>query len=156
VDLKRASILCHFYEPDLTGHSNQQLISAQERRTERRRCHVLSWVGLGEQPRYLARDRGSSASRRAAIPHDKAVRSWSSASSLNFAAKSTSRHCFAALLRCSQTIGLKNTGQAARLVQRVVHGIEQRQIVQLGTTVNVALRKDASAHPHCFRLTSGL
>ena len=28
------------------GHSNQQLIAAQERRPERGRGHVLSWVGL--------------------------------------------------------------------------------------------------------------
>jgi hypothetical protein len=47
-------------------------------------------------------------------------------------------------------------GQAARVVQRVVHGGEQRQIAQLRTTVNVALRKDVAAHHHCFRLTSGL
>jgi hypothetical protein len=37
-------------------------------------------------------------------------------------------------------------GQAARVVQRVVHGVEQRrQIAQLRTTVNVALRKDVAA-----------
>jgi hypothetical protein len=42
------------------------------------------------------------------------------------------------------------------LVQRVVHGVEQRQIAQLGTTVNVALRKNISAHHHFFRLTSKL
>jgi hypothetical protein len=34
--------------------------------------------------------------------------------------------------------------------------IEQRQIAQLGPTVNVALRKDVAAHHHCFRLTSEL
>jgi hypothetical protein len=34
------------------------------------------------------------------------------------------------------------------LVDRVVHGVEQRQIAQLGTTVNVALRKDVAAHHH--------
>jgi len=33
---------------------------------------------------------------------------------------------------------------------------EQRQITQLGTTVNVALRKNVAAHHHCFRLTPGL
>jgi hypothetical protein len=49
-------------------------------------------------------------------------------------------------------MGLKQLGQAARVVQRVVHGVEQRQIAQLGTTVNVVLRKDVSAHRHCFRL----
>jgi glutamyl-tRNA reductase len=53
-------------------------------------------------------------------------------------------------------MGLKRLGQAARVVQRVVHGIEQRQIAQLGTTAHVALRKNVSAHHHCFRLTSGL
>jgi hypothetical protein len=38
-------------------------------------------------------------------------------------------------------MGLKQLGQAARVVQRVVHGVEQRQIAELGMTVNVALRK---------------
>jgi hypothetical protein len=52
-------------------------------------------------------------------------------------------------------MGLKQLGQAARVAQRVVHGVEERQIAQLGTTVNVALRKDVAAHHHCFRLTSG-
>jgi hypothetical protein len=53
-------------------------------------------------------------------------------------------------------VGLKQLWQAARVVQRAVHGVEQRQIAQLGTTANVALRKDVSAHHHCFRLTSRL
>jgi mannose/cellobiose epimerase-like protein (N-acyl-D-glucosamine 2-epimerase family) len=53
-------------------------------------------------------------------------------------------------------MGLKKLGKAARVVQRVVHGVDQRQIAQLGTTVNEALRKDVSAHHHCFRLTPGL
>jgi len=53
-------------------------------------------------------------------------------------------------------MGLKKLGQVARVVQRVVHVVEQRQIAQLGTAVNVALRKDVAAHHHCFRLTSGL
>jgi molybdenum cofactor biosynthesis enzyme MoaA len=53
-------------------------------------------------------------------------------------------------------VGLKQLGQAARVVERVVHGVEQRQIAQLRTTVNVVLRKDVAAHHHCFRLTSGL
>jgi hypothetical protein len=53
-------------------------------------------------------------------------------------------------------MGIKQLGQAVRVVQRVVHGVEQRQIAQLRTTVNVALRKDVAAHHHCFRLTSGL
>jgi hypothetical protein len=47
-------------------------------------------------------------------------------------------------------------GQAARGIQRAVHGIEQRQIAQLETTVKVALRKYCSAQHHNFRLTSGL
>jgi hypothetical protein len=47
-------------------------------------------------------------------------------------------------------MGLKQLGQAARVVERAVHGVQQRQIAQLGTTVNVALRKDAAAHHHCF------
>ena len=71
-------------------------------------------------------------------------------------AKSTASHYFAALLRCSLAVGLKKLGQAARVVQRAVHGVEQRQIAQLGTAVNVALRKDVSAHHNCFRLTSRL
>jgi hypothetical protein len=37
-------------------------------------------------------------------------------------------------------MGLKQLWQAARVVQRVVHGVEQRQIAQLGKTINVALR----------------
>jgi hypothetical protein len=53
-------------------------------------------------------------------------------------------------------MGLKMLGQAARVVHRVVHGVEQRQIAELGTAVNVALRKKNSAHHHCFRLTSEL
>jgi hypothetical protein len=53
-------------------------------------------------------------------------------------------------------MGLKQLGQAARVVQRVVDGVEQRQIAQLGTAVNVALRKNVAAHHHCFPLTSGL
>jgi hypothetical protein len=47
-------------------------------------------------------------------------------------------------------MGLKQLWQAARVVQDVVHAVEQRQIAQLGTTVNVALRKDVAAHNHCF------
>jgi hypothetical protein len=65
-------------------------------------------------------------------------------------------HYFTILLRCSLAMGIKQFGQAARVVQRVVHGVKQRQIAQLGTTVNVALRKNVAAHHHCFRLTSGL
>jgi len=38
-------------------------------------------------------------------------------------------------------MGLKKLGRAARAVQRIVYGVEQRQIAQLGTTANVALRK---------------
>jgi hypothetical protein len=53
-------------------------------------------------------------------------------------------------------MGLKQLGKAARVVQRAVHGVEQRQIAELGTTVNVALRKNVAAHHHCFRLTSEL
>jgi hypothetical protein len=75
---------------------------------------------------------------------------------VKFAAKSTASHYFAILLRCSLAMGLKQLGQAARVVQRVVHGVEQRQIAELGTTVNVALRKNVAAHHHCFRLTSKL
>ena len=80
------------------------------------------------------------------------MRNWSSASSVKFAAKSTARHYFAVLLRCSLAMGLKQLEQAARIIQRVLHGVEQRQIAELGTTVNVALRKNVAAHQHCFRL----
>jgi hypothetical protein len=87
------------------------------------------------------------------------VRNWSSASSVKSSAKSTASHNYpanyAALLRCSLAMGLKQLGQAARLVQLFVHGFEQRQIAQLGTTVIVALRINVAAHHHCFRLTSG-
>jgi hypothetical protein len=75
---------------------------------------------------------------------------------MKFASKSTASHYFAILLRCSLTVGLKGLGQAARGDRLVVHGVEQRQIAQLGTTVKVALRKDTAAHHHGFRLTSGL
>jgi hypothetical protein len=61
-----------------------------------------------------------------------------------------------ALLRCLLALGLKRPGQAARGVQGAVHGVEQRQIAQLGTAVKVALRKHIAAHHHGFRLTSGL
>jgi hypothetical protein len=47
-------------------------------------------------------------------------------------------------------MGLKQLWQVARVVQRVIHGVEQRQIAELGTTVNVALRKNVAAHHHCF------
>jgi hypothetical protein len=83
------------------------------------------------------------------------VGNWSSASSVKCASKSTASHFFAALLRCSLAVGSKRLGQATRVVQHVVHGVEQRQIAQLETAVNVALRKDVSAHHHCFRLLNG-
>jgi hypothetical protein len=118
--------------------------------------HVFSWVSLDEQPCSLARARGSSASCSDAIPHAKAVRNWSSSSLVKCASKSTASHYFAVLLRCSLAVRLKLIGQAARGVRRVVHGVEQRKIAQLGTTVEVAPRKDTAAHPHAFRLTSGL
>ena len=84
------------------------------------------------------------------------MRNWSSASFVKCAAKSTASPYFAVLLRCSLAMGLKQLGQAARVVQRVVHGVEQRQIAELGTTANVALRENVAAHHHCFRLTSEL
>jgi hypothetical protein len=74
------------------------------------------------------------------------VRNWSSASSVKYAAKGTASHYFAILLRCSLAMGIKQLGQAARVVQRVVHGVEKRQISQRGTTVNVALRNNVAAH----------
>jgi hypothetical protein len=84
------------------------------------------------------------------------VRNWSSASLVKCAAKSASSHYFAVLLGCSLAMGLKQLGQAARVVQRVVHGGEQRHIAELGTTVNLALRKNVAAHHHFFQLTSEL
>jgi hypothetical protein len=84
------------------------------------------------------------------------VRNWQSASSIKYAAKNTASHYFAVLLRCSLAMGLKQLGQADRVVQRVVHGVDQRQVAQLGTAINEALRKDVAAHHHCFRLTPGL
>jgi hypothetical protein len=53
------------------------------------------------------------------------MRNWSSASSVKCTAKSTASHSFAALLRRSLTMGLKQLVQAARVVQRVVYGFEQ-------------------------------
>jgi hypothetical protein len=53
-------------------------------------------------------------------------------------------------------MGLKQLGQAARVVKRVVHGVELGQIAQLGTAVNLALRENVAAHRHCFRLSSEL
>jgi hypothetical protein len=79
------------------------------------------------------------------------VRNSSSASSEKFSSKSTASHYFAVFLRCALAVGLKRLGQAARGVQRGVHGFEQRQIAQLETTVKVALRKDIAAHHHDIR-----
>jgi hypothetical protein len=53
-------------------------------------------------------------------------------------------------------MGLKQLGQAARVVRRAVYGAGQRQIAQLGTAVNEALRKDVAAHHHSFRLTPAI
>jgi hypothetical protein len=53
-------------------------------------------------------------------------------------------------------MGLKKLWQAARVVQHALHGVEQGQIAELGTTVNVALRKNVAAHHHCFQLMSEL
>ena len=72
---------------------------------------------------------------------------------VKYASKSTGSHCFVVFLRCSLAVGLKRLGQAALGVLRGVHGVEQRQIAQLGTAVKVALRKDTAAHHHGFRLT---
>jgi hypothetical protein len=68
------------------------------------------------------------------MTHAKSVRNWSSASLVKYAAKSTASHYFAVLLRCSLAMGFKQLGQAARVVQRVVHDVEQRQIAELGTS----------------------
>jgi hypothetical protein len=53
-------------------------------------------------------------------------------------------------------MGLKQLEQAARVVQCAVHGVEERQIAQLRTAINIALRKNTASYHHCFRLTSGL
>jgi hypothetical protein len=45
-------------------------------------------------------------------------------------------------------------GKRPGFVQRAVHGVDQRQIAQLGTTVNAALRKDVAAHHH-FSIGAG-
>jgi hypothetical protein len=77
------------------------------------------------------------------------VINWSSAGWLKCVSKNIARHYYVVLLRCSLAGGLKQLGQAARVVQRVVHGAEQRKIAQLGTTVIVALhRDDAAPHRH--------
>ena len=81
---------------------------------------------------------------------------WPSAISVRFAAKITASQNYAALLRCSLAMGLKQLWQAAQVVQRVVHGVEQRQIAQLGTAVNVALRKMSQLITIFFWLMSGL
>jgi|AntAceMinimDraft_5_1070358.scaffolds.fasta_scaffold25331_1 hypothetical protein len=49
-----------------------------------------------------------------------------------------------------------NKQQAARGSQRGVHGVEQRQIAQLGTTIKVAQRKIVAPHHHDIGWTSGL
>ena len=77
-------------------------------------------------------------------------------SSVKFTAKSKATHYLAVFLRCSLAVGLMQLGQVVRVVQCVVHGVEQQQIAQLGTTANVALRENAAAHHHRFRLTSEL
>ena len=78
------------------------------------------------------------------------MRNWPSTSLLKCASKSITRHYFAALLRYSLDVGLKRLEQAARRVRHVVHGVEQRQIAQQGTSVNVALRENVAAHHHGF------
>jgi hypothetical protein len=47
-------------------------------------------------------------------------------------------------------MGLEQLWQAARVVQRAVHGVEQRQIALLGTTVDVALPKIVLLIPTVF------
>jgi hypothetical protein len=51
-------------------------------------------------------------------------------------------------------MGLKQLGQAARVVLRGVHGADQRQIARLGTTVKVALRNVIAVHHHDIRMHS--
>ena len=41
------------------------------------------------------------------------------------------------------------------MVERVVHGVEQRQIAQQGTTVNVAPRKDVGCSSPLFPIDVG-
>ena len=137
-------------------YSNQQLIAAQERRPEQGKGHVSSWAGLGEQPCYLERARRSSASRRAAIPHAQAVRNWSSASLVNFTANSTASHSFAVLFSLLACHRFKVAWASGPGGSRAVHGVKQRQITELGSTANIALRKNVAARHHSFRLTSEL
>jgi hypothetical protein len=84
------------------------------------------------------------------------MRHWPSASSVKFTSKSTASQYFAVLIRYSLAVGLRKFGQAARGVQRAVHGVEQWEIAQLGKAAHVALRKKNAAHYLGFRLTSGL
>ena len=81
---------------------------------------------------------------------------WPSASSVKHASQNKASHYFAVFLRYTLAVGLKRLGQAARGVQRGVHGAEQRQIAQLGASVKVALRIYISAYRHGFGLTTGL
>jgi hypothetical protein len=53
-------------------------------------------------------------------------------------------------------VGLKELKHTALEVRRVVHQLEQRQIVQLGTAVKVALRKKIAVLHHNVLWTSGL
>jgi hypothetical protein len=52
-------------------------------------------------------------------------------------------------------MGLKQLGQAARVVQRAVRGVEQRQIAELETAVNVAQRKNFCCSSPLFSIDVG-
>jgi hypothetical protein len=83
------------------------------------------------------------------------VKSWSSASLVKFALKSTSSHYFTAFLCCPLAVGSKQLGQAARGAKREMHGAEERQIAQHGTTANLALRKHFCCSSPSFSIDVG-
>ena len=86
----------------------------------------------------------------------KKVKNLPTASLVKCASKSTASNYLTSFFCCLLAVGLERLGKAARGVKRVVHSVEQRQIAQLGTNVNLALRKDVAAHHHGFRLWPGL
>jgi hypothetical protein len=73
-----------------------------------------------------------------------------------FAAKGTASHYITGILRCVLSVSLEELGNAALGVRRVVHQFEQRQIAQLETAVNVALRNNTAVLHHDIRWESGL
>jgi hypothetical protein len=68
--------------------------------------------------------------------------------------KDHSKYYFTDLLRCVLAVGSKWLGQAAREVRRGAHHVEQRQVTQLETAVDVVLHKNIAAHHHDIRFKS--